>query len=114
MITLYKGYIWDSFGEFVESVMSIAEFLKVCFRDNALVFYDRENYFIDDVWAMFGQEEVLKSLHSVWRLEYMSRKTMQPFLLSHFEHWIDQQHQYGGYAFHQCKKGVTLKRFQYK
>lgn len=57
MVTLYKSYIWDSLSEFMESIVRITELLKVCFRHNTLIFYDCENYFIDDVGTMFGQEK---------------------------------------------------------
>jgi hypothetical protein len=52
MITLYKGYIGDSFREFMNGIMAITELLKVSFCQNFLVFYNCENYFIYDVRTM--------------------------------------------------------------
>lgn len=58
MIAFYEGYIWYCFREFMKSIVCITELLKVCLCHDILVFYDREDYFIDDVRAMLGQKGI--------------------------------------------------------
>lgn len=54
MVALYKGYIWDSFRELMNGIVTVAELLKVSFCQNTLIFDNGKDYFIYDVGAMLG------------------------------------------------------------
>lgn len=56
MISLYEGNIWNWFDGFVNRIYLITELLKILFVLDFLIFYDREDYFINYVGGMIAQE----------------------------------------------------------
>jgi hypothetical protein len=69
VVSLYEGNIGYWFDGFVDRIYLIAEFLKILFISNILVFYDCENDFINYVGIVFGHRSEYKRQNTKDKIE---------------------------------------------